>query len=54
MDKQLVLQFSISERTDFDALLSLENVLQIVLGSDHAVDGHDLGSSEFNIFCAYE
>ncbi len=50
MNKQLVLQFSLSERTDFDALLSLENVLQIILGRDHSVDGHDLGSSEMNLF----
>ena len=50
MDFQLVIQFSISESTDFDQLLSLENLFQVVLGVDHSVDGHDFGSGEMNIF----
>jgi hypothetical protein len=50
MDIQLVFQFSVSETTDFDRLLSLENLLQFILGEDHLVDGHDFGSDEMNIF----
>ncbi len=46
MDFQLVIQFPISESTDFDQLLSLENLFQIVLGVDHLIDGHDFGSGE--------
>ena len=50
MDIQLVFQFSVNEATDFDQLLSLENVFQITLGENHLVDGHDFGSGEMNIF----
>jgi|TARA_B110000116_G_C16712298_1_gene525059 hypothetical protein len=50
MDIQLVFQFAISEVTDFDKLLSLENLFQIILGENHLVDGHDFGSAEMNIF----
>ena len=50
MEYQLVLQFSISETTDFDELIDLEGRLIVVLGDGHVVDGHDFGSGEMNIF----
>ena len=50
MEYQLVLQFSISESTDFDDLIDLEGRLILALGGDHVVDGHDFGSGEMNLF----
>lgn len=50
MKYQLVLQFPIAENFDFDALIELETKLTFELGSEHDVDGHDLGSGEMNIF----
>lgn len=50
MDYQLVLQFSISEATDFDQLIDLETQLMVALAGKHIVDGHDFGSGEMNIF----
>lgn len=50
MKYQLVLQFPLSEDFDFDALIELETRLTFELGSDHDVDGHDIGSGEINIF----
>ena len=50
MDYQLVLQFSVSDTTDFDELIDLEGRLILVLGGSHIVDGHDFGSGEMNIF----
>ena len=52
MDYQLVIQFPIREATaeDFDRLIMIENELGIILGKQHNVDCHDLGSGEMNIF----
>lgn len=50
MDYQLVLQFSISDTTDFDELIDLEGQLILTLRDAHIVDGHDFGSGEMNIF----
>jgi hypothetical protein len=50
MKYQLVLQFPLSESSDFDALIEFETRLTFELGSEHVVDGHDLGSSEMNVF----
>jgi hypothetical protein len=49
MRYQLVLQFAAGTLTDYDALVALESQLIDVLGNS-AVDGHDLGSGEANIF----
>jgi hypothetical protein len=47
---QLVLQFQAESVQEFDELVVLEDLLveKLPLGSE--VDGHDLGSGEFNIF----
>jgi hypothetical protein len=50
MEYQLVLQFSISDSTDFDELIDLEERLITILIASHIVDGHDFGSGEMNIF----
>lgn len=50
MEYQLVLQFSISDTTDFDELIDLEGRLMVALAGRHIVDGHDFGSGEMNIF----
>jgi hypothetical protein len=49
MRYQLVLQFAADTLTDYDALVALENQLIGSLGHD-AVDGHDMGSGEANVF----
>src|SRR5689334_19828420 len=49
MQYQLVLQFEANSVTDYDALMAIEHQLIDVLGGD-AVDGHDVGSGEVNIF----
>ena len=46
---QLVLQFAADGVADFDRLMVLEARLVEVLGEE-AVDGHDFGSGEMNIF----
>ena len=46
---QLVLQFAPWSDRDFDDLIRLEDKLAAVIGSD-AIDGHDLGSDEANVF----
>ena len=50
MKYQLVLQFQAESVQEFDELVVLEDLLveKLPLGSE--VDGHDLGSGEFNIF----
>jgi len=50
MEYQLVLQFPITDTTDFDELIDLEGRLILILGGTHIVDGHDFGSGEMNIF----
>jgi 3-hydroxyisobutyrate dehydrogenase-like beta-hydroxyacid dehydrogenase len=46
---QLVLQFAANTIRDYDDLVALEQQLIATLG-DGAVDGHDMGSGEANIF----
>lgn len=50
MKYQLVLQFAVSESTDFDELIDLESQLIVALAGRHVADGHDFGSGEMNIF----
>ncbi len=49
MQYQLVLQFAAGVISDYDALIAIESRLITALGED-AVDGHDMGSGEANIF----
>jgi hypothetical protein len=49
MQYQLVLQFASGTLSDYDALVAIEHHLIDVLG-ENAVDGHDMGSGEANIF----
>ena len=49
MQYQLVLQFSADAISDYDALIAIENQLIAALG-EAAVDGHDMGPGEANIF----
>jgi hypothetical protein len=49
MQHQLVLQFAANTISDYDALIAIENQLIATLG-ENAVDGHDMGSGEANIF----
>jgi hypothetical protein len=46
---QLVLQFAANTIRNYDELIALEDRLTAALGKD-AVDGHDMGSGEANIF----
>jgi len=50
MKYQLVIQFQAASMMDFDRLVAFENALADELVGPDAVDGHDFGSSEFNIF----
>lgn len=50
MKYQLVIQFAASSVEDFDAMVELEDEIENILGSDHVLDGHDIGSGEMNIF----
>jgi hypothetical protein len=47
---QLVLQFREDAFPDFDALIQFGDTLTEALGSQHEVDGHDIGSGEVNFF----
>ena len=49
---RLVVQLPVSESTDFDSLLDVENALALSLLKDRAaaVDGHQLGQGKFSIF----
>ena len=49
MQYQLVLQFAAEAISDYHALIAIESQLIAVLG-EAAVDGHDMGSGEANIF----
>ncbi len=49
MRYQLVLQFEANTVTDYDGLVAMERQLIDALG-ENAVDGHDMGSGEANIF----
>jgi hypothetical protein len=47
----LILQWSVTSETDFDALISMEDLLKAELPDAHGfVDGHDFGAGEMNIF----
>lgn len=47
----LVLQWSATSEADFNALISMENLLEAELPDAHGlVDGHDFGAGEMNIF----
>jgi hypothetical protein len=47
----LVLQWSGESEADYDALLTMEGILESTLdGTNGFVDGHDIGSGELNIF----
>ena len=47
---QLVLQFSTEGPQDFEDLVNLEKLIAQGLPVDSDLDGHDMGSGEFNIF----
>jgi hypothetical protein len=49
---QLVVQLPLSEATDFDSLISIENGLIELFRENRGaeVDGHDIGPRRFNIF----
>ncbi len=49
---QLVVQLPLSEATDFDSLIGIENGLIELFRKKHGahVDGHDIGPGRFNIF----
>jgi hypothetical protein len=47
----LVLQWPVTSEADFDALISIEDLLQSYLPDAYGfVDGHDFGAGEMNIF----
>jgi hypothetical protein len=49
MQYQLVLQFGADAISNYDALIAIESQLIAALG-EAAMDGHDMGSGEANIF----
>ena len=51
-DERLAVQLSLSESTDFDELLDIENRLTLAFLKDRAatVDGHALAGKAFSIF----
>ena len=51
-DERLVVQLPLSESTDFDELIEIENTLTLSFLNDRAaaMDGHALGERTFNIF----
>lgn len=50
MKYQLVVQWPAGSINDYDAMIEAENALIENLTDVHDVDGHDVGSSELNIF----
>ena len=50
MKFQLVIQFRPTGALDFEKLVAMEDALITELGDSAIVDGHDIGSGEFNIF----
>jgi len=50
MKYQLVLQYPANSTADYDEMIALEDELMVMLGTSTAVDGHDCGSGEMNIF----
>jgi hypothetical protein len=51
-DERIVVQLPLSESTDFDELIEIENTLTLSFLKDRAaaVHGHALGDGSFNIF----
>jgi len=51
MDK-IIVQFALSDDTDFDDLIHIEDTLTLKLMPDRSarVDGHDIGERRFNIY----
>lgn len=50
MQYQLALQFRGDALADYDAMVALERMLSVLLGSTATVAGHDMGASETHIF----
>ena len=50
MQYQLVLQFNGDAVGDYDLMVAFEDELILELGDTAAVDGHDIGAGETNIF----
>jgi hypothetical protein len=50
MRHQLVIQFRPTVALNFEKLVAIEDALIDELGDSASVDGHDVGSEEFNIF----
>ena len=50
MEFQLVIQFRPAGALDFGKLVAIEDALITELRDSAIVDGHDIGSGEFNIF----
>ncbi len=50
MEYQLVAQFQFHASTNIDQYIRLEDAIVANVGSSAIVDGHDIGSGEFNIF----
>lgn len=50
MTYQLVLQFPQTGSADFETMVGIEHVVSEALSGSSEVDGHDIGSDEFNIF----
>ena len=52
MGDQIVVQLPLSESTDFDTLISVENGLIELFKDNRGVDvnGHDIGQGRFNVF----
>src|SRR3977135_3028848 len=51
-ESQLAVQFPITDSTDFDSLIHIEDELTLAFVGDKSaiVDGHDIGQGKFNVF----
>ena len=51
-ENQLAVQFLITDLTDFDSLIHIEDTLTLAFLEDKAavVDGHDIGQGKFHVF----
>ena len=51
MKYQIVFQWTLADSgLGYDALVQIEDDLEAKLSDRHEIDGHDVGSDEFNIF----
>jgi hypothetical protein len=50
MEFQLVVQFRPTTPLSFEDVMAIEDAIIDELGDSASVDGHDIGSGEFNIF----